>query len=379
MKTILVSFLFFPFFLLNAQSNFEKGSFTTLNGDKTECFIKLEDWSTQPIEFKYRTSLTSETTSIPASKLKNIVTDKFLFERHLVPLHRYSKDLRALDENRQSTFNKENLLLQLIVDGNAKLYKYNSNGVNYFFYQLEQKIQPLEYKEYKTPKGTLGKNLNFRKTLKENINCKNQNSSINYTEKNLTKYFVQFNNCKNSKLNVYKNLERKDDFNIRPKVSLTNSSAESIQLNNYSDSKITFKFGVELEYILAFDNNKWSIFIEPTYHSFESQVFDNFKLSFQSIEIPIALRRYMNLGEKSRLFANIGFSFDQIFQKELIERTQIPADTDFTYLFGIGYEFQKKYSIELRYNTSKNLSKSNTNNIIIDYSNISLKFGYNLL
>ncbi|MFK7748380.1 MAG: hypothetical protein AB8B65_08325, partial [Kordia sp.] len=80
-----------------AQINFEKGSFTLENGQKTECFIKNEDWVNNPSKFEYRLTQDGETKILRMINLKTVIIDNaFKFEKHIVPFDDADRSIKNL-------------------------------------------------------------------------------------------------------------------------------------------------------------------------------------------------------------------------------------------------------------------------------------------
>lgn len=387
MKKILALLVLLTTCAIYSQTKFEKGYFITTKGNKVECLIKNEDWIGIPSFIEYKTNDDGKINVIQKQSINKLhIKDKILLERHTVLIERYSKNLDELTTSRLIKANEENLLLKVIVDGKVRLLRYNDKAVEYFFYQLNEKVLPLEFKLYKTSKGTVGKNLNYQKTLRENLNCPNSNldSNFKYKEKYLVRYFEKYNSCFSTDSYIYSKKE-KSKLNLRGKLSLGNSKLEG------NESQFSIKIGVEFEYILPFNNNKWSIFVEPTFQTFSqkdrikvsltSSVVTNIpgKASYSSIEIPIGLRHYFFIDSNNKIFSNAGFNLDWAFDDFLLKEPNqlIEINTTVNYFLGLGYEFNKKYSAELRYNTARDLSRfsNGTNN----FTNFSLKFGYNFL
>ncbi len=124
-----------------------------------------------------------------------------------------------------------------------------------------------------------------------------------------------------------------------------------VNLNDLSfGSKISPRLGLELEYILPFNNNRWSILLEPTYQSYagnESEI----ALKYSSLEIPFGVRRYFFLKKESTLFINAGlvtldfyidasvdFESDQGNDFELTQS----ADVWSNLFVGFGYKHKKQ-------------------------------------
>ncbi|WGH75609.1 hypothetical protein P8625_00155 [Tenacibaculum tangerinum] len=321
MKFKLVFALFFIIGNLFSQAKFEKGYYLTMEGNKVDCLIKNEDWINIPSSIDYKIHENSKVNTIHKKSLKKVfINQKIHLEKHLVKVNRYNGDLNNLDKSRTSKFEEEELLLKVLVEGKANLYKYNSGGVDYFFYKKkDSKILPLEFKLYKTKKNTLGKNLNYQKTLREELDCNDTNlkSNITYNEKNLVDYFTKYNSCHNSLKTVYSQTSKKGKLNIYAKFSIgisKSSNSFSASLNSYFDPKIAYKIGTEIEYVFPFNNNKWSLFTEPTYQSYNDEktfltgykevvvpssgtivnqpIYTEGKIEYNSIELPIGGRHY---------------------------------------------------------------------------------------
>ncbi len=408
MKKILALVVLLTSCTIYAQTKFEKGYFITTEGNKIECLIKNEDWYGIPSEIKYKLEENSKISTITEKSLSKVyLKGKLLLERHNVLIDRYSKNLKELTNSRITNYKEESLLLKVIVDGKARLLKYVDKGVQYFYYQFDSEIKPLEYKLYKDSKGRLGKNLNYQKTLREELNCDKveQQKSVKYTEIDLTEYFINYNECNNNTNEVYtySRLAEGGKINLRGKVSFGQTN-----ITNYP-SQFSTQFGLELEYVLPFFNNTVSVFTEPTYQSYSyknmSQIIIGYDVSvpvpstgetvttpifgteetninYSSIELPFGVRKYFLLNNSSKIFLNVGFNFSNTLNKEFrikIENneTNIPIESRISYLMGFGYEFKNKISAEIRYVPNRFINSDNQDSTT--YSNFSLKLGYNFL
>ena len=295
-------------------------------------------------------------------------------------------------------FKKESLLLELLVEGEVSLYKYYSEDVEYFFYKKENKIVPLEYKVYKTENNKIGKNLNYKKTLRDELKCSSEKLSydLDYKEKELILLFKDYHNCQNFKYKIYRNKKDKGKFNLRAKFGIGFSKIKPpiTTTNNSNNEKNIIKFGVEFEYIFPFNNNKWAAFLESSYHSFDVTnsvitgygvvpssgaivpIYRDYGIKYNSIENHFGVRHYMFLHKKNKIFMNTGLLYDLILNSQ-IDYSNSDAISTVSYFFGAGYDFKNKFSVEVRYNSTRDLSRFSP--FTTNYNNISLKFGYNFL
>lgn len=386
-----------------AQVKFEKGYFITTKGNKVECLIRNEGWRNNPIAFEYKED---ENFPIKTRTIKNTrefgVTNEFKFEKFTVEIDKSSNLINELSTERASSFQKKTIFLKVLVEGNAKLYSYKKGYLTKYFYNKEGKVKQLEYKLYKTKSNTIKKNINYIKQLKDFFPCnKIDATKIKYKKRDLILYFNTYNNCLNNNIqNIdYTKKESKFIFNLWSKLGLGQSnleiSTETNKLNRSSfkfDSKFTFKIGVEAEYILPFNKNKWAVFIEPTYSSSYSSSTSNqisgpvstydvsFDVEYSSIEIPLGIRHYFFLNQNNKLFLNGGFIIDLPLNSSIKHNPfrTLDVSTDSNFLLGLGYEYKNKYRLEIRYNTSRDLLSDYIDEST-NHENISIIIGYNLM
>src|SRR5690606_20267227 len=132
---------------------------------------------------------------------------------------------------------------------------------------------------YITPERNIGYNSNFRQQLFNDLKCEGITiadfKSLNYKIKELVKSFTNYNKCADPEFVHIESKQRKDLFNLslRPGLSQNSFSVESSTFdtrNRNFESSVNFRFGVEVEFILPYNKNKWGIVIEPTWRDFKS-------------------------------------------------------------------------------------------------------------
>jgi outer membrane autotransporter protein len=172
------------------------------------------------------------------------------------------------------------------------------------------------------------------------------------------------------------------------------SSFDEGTITNDYNNKLSLGFGIEAEYILPFNNNKWSIMIEPTYQNYKSEatvIDENIsggqytsKVNYSSIELPIGLRHYFFINKTSKIFLNASYVIDFSSKSEIefnrpngtnLNTLSINGRTNMA--FGIGYKVFDKYNLEIRYQTNREIL---ANNLFFssEYQSLSLIFGYSL-
>lgn len=98
---------------------------------------------------------------------------------------------------------------------------------------------------------------------------------LEYKKSDLIRFFTEYTECHSDSLIDFDSKQKRDLFNLtlRPRV---NNASLAIQNSTFTsrdtkfDNKIGFGFGLETEFILPFNKNKWSVAFEPTYQNFKS-------------------------------------------------------------------------------------------------------------
>lgn len=184
-------------------------------------------------------------------------------------------------------------------------------------------------------------------------------------------------------------------MNIRPGL---NSSSLSIShnLNSTSDAdfgnELGLRLGIEFEFIMPFNKNKWSFIIEPSYQYYKSEKtktiyhfsyvipqYINLNVDYTSIELPIGIRHYLFLNNNSKFFMNGSFVLDFSGNSTIDVGTssEIEIKTGFNLAFGVGYKQNDKYSFEFRYMPNRDIFH-NFSYWKSDYDTFSFILGYTI-
>ncbi|WP_415326231.1 tRNA modification GTPase [Chryseobacterium sp. MMS23-Vi53] len=387
--------------LFNAQIKFEKGYFINNSGQRTEVLIKNLDWKNNPTEFEYRTE---ESSDIKTQTIKNIqefgIDNERKYIRKTVMIDQSSEQMQTMSDHKNPDFKEETVFLKYVVEGKANLYYYENKDLEKFFFSSnDSEIKQLVYKPYYLNSAQIAYNEEYKKQISDNLKCgveKSDIDKVDYRAKDLTKIFMKYNECSTgTAVNYNQTLEKRDLFNltIRPGVNfssfeMTNGYYSTVE-NTKFDKETSFRIGLEAEFILPFNKNKWAIFAEPTYQYYKSekesivypgQYFEAKYLSktdYKSIEVPLGVRHYFFLNDKSKIFINAAYVIDfQIKSKINTNYTELEISSGNNFAFGIGYKYNNKFLVEFRTSTQRTLlqnynswsSKYQTSSIILGYT-----------
>ena len=388
-----------------AQITFEKGYFITNSGEKHDCLIKNIDWKNTPTEFTYKLQSSSIVKAKNIEAIKEFgIYNVSKYIKSEVQIDRSSNNINKLSNVRKAILKTETILLKILIEGEANLYSYYEGNLRRFFYSINKgKIKQLIHKRYKANGSKLSENTRFKQQILNNVKCiktsLKQIERLKYTTNSLSGYFIKYNECKNPKFKNFNQISaQRKTFQLTLKVGLNNTSLNiknSVSNNRNVDfgNKNGITFGIENEYILPFNKNKWSFFIEPTYQAFKhkkktenTSISGGYlisKIDYKSIQLPIGIKHYFFLNNDSKIYVNGGYVIDFNFNSSLefnrndgsILNSLDIGKTNSSIIFGLGYQY-KKYSIELKYNNRDILSEYLAWNS--DYKSFSLNLGYTI-
>ncbi len=386
----------------SAQVNFLKGYFIDNTNVKTVCLIKDLDWQNNPTNFEYKLDESSVILTQNIVSIKEFgINDLCRYKKFQVKIDKTSSDLSRLSASGNPNYVDETLFLKYIVEGEISLLEYieNSSMPCYFVEQGDAKADQLLYKKYLVDETTAASNNYFRiqltSLLVNGSVTSEEIQKTNYNLKDLTKLFLKYNN--QTKSVSFTKKDNRDVFNLYAKLGVSQSkfnlSNSGLNSSSNFDPEYSLRYGIEFEYILPINNNKWSIFIEPTYNAFKTTKDFNYintptivrktniTLDYKSIQIPIGFRYYMFLNQKSKLFLDISFAYDLNSSSTITspDDEYYPVDLKVeTSLFlsgGIGYNYNNIFSIEAKYDRRNIISYVYWSS---ELNNLSIVLGYNI-
>lgn len=206
-------------------------------------------------------------------------------------------------------------------------------------------------------------------------------------------FFLSCLNINSQTFDYSKNRENKNQINLKLNTGL-NFIKFDIRNNEIQNSSIDFgpqtalHLGVELEYILPSNNNKWAIFIEPNYITYRSEkereLFSSTEkvtAEANSLNLPIGLRHYMYLNDEVRLIIN-GMLNVQVASNTTItysQRRDLKSEANpANFAIGIGGVLNNKFFVEARIYSKFNALKEYVS-WKGDFSQFSFIVGYNIL
>lgn len=389
-----------------AQINFEKGYIVNLEGERIECLIRNDDVKNNPKEIVYKMDESGDVLlASPLTIKKFEILGGLKYISAKVKIDTSGVLLESLSQTRYPLWKEETVFLKEILRGTASLYSFTTPGYTRFFFNVKNgAITQLVYKEYQPDEShTFLTNNDYMQQLWNDVKCSDtrmdQVKSLRYYQSDLKSYFIKFNKCSGDvgvNSDTLNTTRERDFLNLKlavgmnfAKARISNSvfSAENAELK----SNASFRLGIEAEVVLPFNNNKWSLLFEPTFQSFdaegESSLY-NYKVSCKFIELPLGLRYYSFIGEKSKLFFNAHFNPTMlVYSGDKVQRTvksYLGSRDDFdmqvefgSYALGVGFEIYR-FTSEIRYYAEFDLASQYVSRLVT-YERLSLIIGYKFI
>lgn len=387
-----------------AQNAFEKGQIILEDGTQLDCYIMNEDWKNNPERLDYRLGQDGKAQTIAMTGIRAFsIPNKFKFVKATVPIERSSNVVREMDYNKNPKFTEEEVLLKVLVEGKASLYFYEQGNVANFFMSKDQgPVTPLVYKRYLVSYDKVGSYEQYKQDLINALQCESIRRSdilkVSYKRSSLMKLFSNYNNCSGEQTSNYEKPEKKGSIHLQVKVGANQSSLElenTYLADTYKlDPKTGIQAGVELEYVLPFNNGKWAITAEPMYRGYRAETTQENRYvsggtatvvtDYKSVDLGFSVKHYFFTGPHSAIFIqggvipNISFSPSiDFYRNDGVLYRSLDLDASMNYALGAGYTFHKKLSLELRYQTKRELLSSypNWNG---ELKSVSLILGYRI-
>ncbi|MFK8103256.1 MAG: hypothetical protein AB8G15_12050 [Saprospiraceae bacterium] len=412
--------LLLTFYITNsfAQQNFEKGYYLDNEGNRIEGLIKQENWVNNPSQFYFTIADTIPATTIKITDAQEFgIVNQLKYQRFTLAADVKIKNQANLDFKKSLDPKVQTLFLRVILVGEATLFIYEKDAAEYFFYSLKEAIpEQLVYKRYAPTVDQIKTNNQYRQQIWNNLTCTAWSpvklTKLKYKQSDLVKIFTQYNQrCGNGGIFTYVKKPRKAfRLSLRPRW---NSGFLSIERQKQSEvivdrikqsSKPAVQLGLELEYVLSINQERWSIFIEPTYVSYEGTLTGKvifpvdflgrtyfiirdgkYISTYRVLELPIGFRYHLPIKDKFKLFVNAAYAFEIPFEQKVVSELKggigsadLELNSEHITYFGGGINYNHKFSLEFRYGLKRELvNKRGTWKTY--FNSFSIIAGYNFL
>lgn len=384
MRKFFTFLLIFLFTNLYAQNKFELGYYIDQSGNKIEGEISEIRLNNFPSSFIIRKKGKEEI--IKTNKVSLIKYGTLVFEKKKF---QYDPSLRMdianMSKQREFHLVNKTAFVQLMVNGDTRLYKYLENGVSTFFYETaNNQLTTLKYKKYLENGTDINENKEFISQLKEVKNIKDNSdegyyNAVKYNDTDLVNYFTKFNGKSNKE-----NKKSKVFFNVFAGYSISSMDINFLQdLPAESHQHITVM--PEIEYVLNNNiMNPTSFYFNLKYRAVKADyeeiyVRENWKhqVDYQSLLFSFGAKKYFISSKDMKFYGKLGFGVDIPLKSEILSPI---ASWTLNPIFlnnhkggintGLGMKLYDSFLIEIDYDYLFSTSYVNKN------TSINFKVGY---
>lgn len=403
-KCLPVLFLFLAIsFTTYAQRGFKEGYIVNNRHERIDCLIRNVGNEESTMNYEFRLGEDKPIEKIELTKIEEFgIDDELKCIRALISLDVSRRYIKSIQDT-TIQWDEGHAYLKTLVEGEfASLFSYYFEKESLFFYSKDgNTIEPLVHKEYSvgtTPimQQQILRDNTYQEQLKQQLSCGTSENAhkVSYTKKDLIKYFIDYHTCKNSDYYQFESTHiKKGKLFIKPGIHINNNQ---LTIKNPVDAAPRASFvkensvgyGLELEYMIPFNNYAWSFFAEGNYLSYNADkialndnqnasLYDGYMIDYKTIEMPFGINYNVNMNQNQRLYVKVAFAPHFILSESYIafnESNKESFSSSSRFLVGLGYSFQN-LGVELRYYTPQNI----TQNIYkrgSDFTQLSMKLSY---
>src|SRR6218665_328749 len=357
--------------IFSQNSSFEKGYFIDASNKKTECLIRNKSWDYNPQSIDYKLDENSKTETLLFPGFNEFaVGNEAKYIKANVKIDKSSDELSSFTAGDKTVKCEDAvLLLKVLVEGDVSLYSYaTTNYLRFFYSKNDGQILPLTYKVYYHKESEAYRNNDsYKQELYNVLVCdkigRSDFEKLEYKKDAMVNVFLKYNSCKNAKTNAIKAVKNHNtlEFYAKAGLGISNLSYRSNGDENIDfGNKVKFKVGFEVEVNLSNKFKNWSILVEPVYHTYSSShTYSNnttLDIAYKAVDLSLGIRKYFLISPKSLVFVNAyytqalstGSKFGSGMSSLEIENSQNTS-------VGLGYMYNKKYTVELRYEFGRDL------------------------
>lgn len=355
--------------IAKAQLKYEPGYYVDIKGNKNECEIKNYDWQYNPSAIEILENGQSKTMS-SSEVLEFAIGPGKKYISTTVSVDTSSDNLRnmKLSSTIRPLWQKQKVFARVLVEGKMNLYSLKTESYLRLYYKhTTDSITPLVYKKYFVSKSLVGTNKQYLMQLEKLLDCGglSENIKSKYTAQELSALVTKYNQCTNSLVSNYR-FEKRVKFNVKATVGINYSaykaSIDGALFVTEADFgyKVTPRIGAELEMMLPYWENRWSLVFDPNYRTYKADVEEKgnyYSVNYQSIELPLGVRTHFYFKQDLQIFVDILYIADNHLGDTPIsmDGTEFHEKSAANYGIGIGFS-SKNISISTRFNSLRDIS-----------------------
>ena len=362
---------------LTAQNSYKTGYIIDQQGRRTEVEIYDKDWVSNPEHFRYRTVDGETQQGDPRTIREFGYQDGSLrYRLFTVDIDQSSTRVTTMSTLPTPEYRAMTVYLEWLVDGEADLFFWKNGNTERLFLRLgEESPDQLVSRSYLKEGGVIDNTNQYRAELLKALDCGVSRSDVlasSYTRESLADIVHQYNACIGVPTEQQMvRTPRPDRFSLALRLGaeqfwgMIHSDRTNGLGGDYTlDRTVSPRIGVEAQALLPFGNNRWALYTEAYYHSFNNRAAgpETAIIDYQSVNVAGGARRYIYLSQSTALFVNAALvlqfpisSSVQFPQRDTDQRKEVPAFRNAPLQAGIGISISDRYQMEFQINETQNV------------------------
>lgn len=385
------------------QATFESGYFLDKQGVRTECLIKNTQSKQETFQnFFYISDASDDTLIMSINKVEEFgIYGQAKYRWESVEVDISSSHPKYMSTQYDPEFQEKNILLSVLIEGSMSLYMYaEPKGNRFFFKKGEMEIKELIFKNYLNSDNQIGTNVSYKQQLYHYFFCETLNfdklESVKYQKNELLRFFRDYYACTGEEFIDHCTELGKSRFHISIRSGISLNSFVFTKLYPYKTLRTLgirhrggVRLGIEAEYILPFNKDRWSMVIEPTLQSYRGLLKNELFFSTDQRDAEINLSSFQasgglrySLTPKNNLNFFLGVNAVKDFPFNSHVGSQIEGENPIRksqqlFSFNLGCLLRNNFGVELRYWWSPYQLGTNSTETL-SFQKLSFILGYRL-
>lgn len=386
-------------FGLQAFAQDQQGYYIDNAGKRTEGVFKTADFH-DASSLEFRNDAAAGFSKLdPRSISEYGIADQYKFRKFNVRIDRSATAIKKLSFGKEPFWESEEIFLNVVLEGKATLYSYSPDNTKFFYSIDGEAPQQLLYRKYKVSETEIRDNTYYKQQLLNSVNCSNKPvehfKDVAYTKGSLIRIFREHNSCLGSESVEYANSTSKGFkvlFAAYVGAGKINFGWNNTLYETKKTSSMDYSLGAEV--IFRAPSEKWEFFFRGELEKFSVEQTVGLKNSINPTRFRFDIdvlcanaymgpRYNLKLDDNNKIFFEgaVGFSVPSGSMKQYTgtddnDPQELDLGTAFSFNLGVGYEFNNKYGILLRYETPRDITGSAPINIESKINRIGLNLRY---
>ena len=370
---------------LTAQQRYLPGFIVLNDGERRQVLLRTANTKVTADHVVYRPTAGAPSEQLPVAEVRTYGLDDLSerYSRFTVRIDASKQKLSELTTSPTPQYEERTVFLRQLAEGEADLYFWSSGTYEgYFLRTGADTPQLLISRRYRGQGRKVHEDRSYLAQLVSQLQCDRSRPGTlgiheaDYTEKDLLRVVGNYNTCVGTPTEAYVQSPQRVRFWLRAGVERSEVAYYLLlprRQEMHMGAAVAPRFGLESEYALPFTRWRYSMYLGAEYRvgttfsgtwQYKYSADREVRLDYESISLPIGVRRYLTLGKTSQLILTAGGLLDIPIGEGLNyadgNGRQIETGPSFGLQLGGGFQLFERLRVEGRYQHNRNISPGYT-------------------